>query len=235
MKDNVFLWLHVPLVKYRAYQLTLWACIMTVGCDVSLRPGWRLSFPWAWREQCQRNTPCDWKSANSRVWRVPATLWAPTAWRVTLASHAAICSESVGVSFCLPAAARLPSGEYVTELLLLLTLFDATHSTMCHCNGSVSSLLRWNLISRCQCQQHNHQWRVRQRQHSITSMSSLKRGRYSKNFSSAPLHHQGKRPIVQQVTSRWELTRSHILCWKLFNFCMNYGGVRIAQSLLWLG
>jgi hypothetical protein len=56
-----------------------------------------------------------------------------------------------------------------------------------------------------------------------------------KNFLSVPLHHQGRRPILQQVTSRWELTKSHILCWKLLNFYMNYGGIRIAQSLSWLG
>jgi len=183
--------------------------VLTVGCDISVWPGWWLPFSWAYWDQYQRNSPSDWKPTHSRIWRVPSTLWAPATWCVTVTSCAALCSESVGFPFCIPTTARLPSGEYVTEHLVLLALFGGTDWTMSDCVGSASFPLRRNLILQCHCQQHHHQWQVQRQQHLITFMSFLRHERYWKSFSNAPLHHQGRRPFLLQLTSRW------VMFWRL--------------------
>ena len=177
--------------------------VLTVGCDICVWPGWWLPFSWACWDQHQRNSPCYWKPTHSRVWGFTSTIRAPATWCVTVTSCAALCSESVGFPFCMPTTARLPSGEYATEHLVLLALFGGTDWTMSDCVGSASFPLRRNLILQCHCQQHHHLWQVQQHQHLITFMSFLRHERYWKSFSNAPLHLQGRRPFLQQWTSRW--------------------------------
>lgn len=199
-------WLHFSfLCEIQSFVIGTSFCVVTVGCDVCIRLGWWLPFSWAWWWQRQRNAPHNWKSANSRVWRVPSTIWAPTTWRVAVPSRAALCPESVGFPFCISATARLPSGEYLTEPLFLLLLLDGTFWTMCGCAGSASYPLRRNLISQCQCLQHSHRWQVQRQQHLTTFMSFLRRERYWKSFSSALLYHRERRPVLLWETSRWEI------------------------------